>query len=176
MALFKIFEGLSKSETNRVFNLGIIRPVEEGELLFHKGDPGHEMYIILTGRISVIDDCDIGISDEKADIVVLGPGEILGEMAIFEKSHERSAHAIAAEPSQILVLSEDILENFFEKKAPRKFLANIIRVLCGRLRITTRAYVDSKYAHKTSGIALSLSENLPPNAIGALSSTFVASP
>ncbi len=69
-------------------------------------------------------------------------------MAVFDESHEHSAHAIAKEPSQVLVLSEQILTELFEKEIPKKFLINIIGMLCHRLRITNRMYMGVKYSDK----------------------------
>jgi len=110
MPVFKVFEGLSKSETSRIFDLGMICPIEDGTVLFRKGDIGHEMYVVLTGRIGIVDTSEAG-TDEIAE---LGPGELFGEMAMFEKSFERSASAIARESGQVLVLSEETLHKFIE--------------------------------------------------------------
>ncbi|MBI4832188.1 MAG: cyclic nucleotide-binding domain-containing protein [Candidatus Lindowbacteria bacterium] len=79
----------------------------------------------------------------------LGPGEIFGEMAMFEK-HTRSAHALAKEHSQVLVMSEEVLDKLLEKKIPKRFLANVIGVLCHRLRVTNNMYMRAKYGDKLS--------------------------
>jgi CRP-like cAMP-binding protein len=144
MPVFEIFRGLSKSETARIFDLGLIRPIEEGAVLFHKGDIGHEMYVLLTGRMEIFDEGESGATH----IAEFGPGELFGEMAMFESSHERSAGAVAVEHSQVLILSEEILNKFIEKKAPRRFLSNTIGVLCHRLRLTNNVYMRSIYGDK----------------------------
>ena len=134
MATFEVFEGLKKSEVARIFDQGMIRPIQEKSVLFEKDDIGNEMYIVLTGRIGIYDKSP----SEKPDIAELGPGGIFGEMAMFEKSHERSATAIAMEFSQLLVLSEEALDKFIQKKVPHRFLTNIIAILCHRLRLANR--------------------------------------
>ncbi len=146
MPVFEIFEGLSKSETAHIFNWGMIRPIEEGEVLFHKGDIGHEMYVLLTGKIGIFDEGESGTTD----IAELGPGELFGEMAIFESNHERSASARDREPSQVLILSEEKLKKFIEKKVSRRFLSNIIGVLCHRLRLTNSMYLRSIYGDEVA--------------------------
>lgn len=145
MANFDIFRDLSKSEINRVIDLGMIRSIDKGKLLFRKGDVGHEMYILLKGKIDIIDEYDT----HKKILAELGPGEIFGEMAMFEQ-HTRSAHALAKESCQIVVLSEDVLKKLLEKKVPKKFLANIIAVLCHRLRLTNSMYMRAKYGEGMS--------------------------
>lgn len=144
MATFDVFKDLKKSEINSIIDSGVVRMVEAGRLLFRKGDIGHEMFIVLTGAIAIIDEYET----KKKVLAELGPGEIFGEMAMFEK-RERSAHALAKERSQILILSEDVLIKLLEKKIPRRFLANIISILCHRLRITNNMYMRSKYGENS---------------------------
>ncbi len=140
MAVLDAFRGLSKSEIKTITEMGAIRTVEGGKLLFRKGDIGHEMYIMLTGKIQIIDEYDT----HKKVLAELGTGEIFGEMAMFE-GHARSAHALAKEHSQVLVLSEEVLIKLLEKKVPKGFLANIIAILCQRLRSTNNMYMRAKY-------------------------------
>ncbi len=144
MAAFRMFEGLSKLEINRVFGLGVVRAFDEGELIFRKGEVGHEMYVILTGKIDVVDELGTNIGV----IAELAPGELLGEIAVFGDSHTHSAHAIAQEPSQVLVLSEEILTELLEHEIPKKFLVLIIRMLCNRLRTTNSMYMRARYGDK----------------------------
>lgn len=140
MADLDVFRGLTKAETKQIIEAGVVRPVDGGRLLFRKGDIGHEMYIVLKGKINIIDEYET----HKKVLAELGPGEIFGEMAMFEKS-SRSAHALAKERSQILVLSEDMLTKFLEKKIPNRFLANVIEILCHRLRLTNNLYMRARY-------------------------------
>ncbi|MHA2371222.1 MAG: cyclic nucleotide-binding domain-containing protein [Candidatus Hodarchaeales archaeon] len=145
MPTSRMFEGLSKPEINQIFDLGVIRPIKEGELIFRKGDIGQEMYIILTGTIDIVDESK---ANALGIIAELGPGEVLGELAIFGESHEHSAHAIAREPAYVLVLSEEILNKLFEQEIPKKFVMNIIKILCHRLRVTNRMYMIAKFGEK----------------------------
>lgn len=140
MAAYDIFKDLKKSEISRIVDSGMIRTIDAGKVLFRKGDIGHEMFIVLKGKVHIIDE----MQDKKKILAELGTGEIFGEMAMFEQ-RTRSAHAVVKEPSQILVLSEDALVKLLEKKIPRKFLANVIAVLCHRLRITNNLFMRAKY-------------------------------
>jgi CRP-like cAMP-binding protein len=140
-----IFNGLKKAEIGRLLDSGLIRPIDAGKVVFRKGDVSHEMYIVLKGKVEIIDE----IEGKRKVLAELGPGEIFGEMAMFEK-RERSAHALAKEATQILVLSEEVLEKLLEKKIPRRFLANIIAVLCHRLRATNNMYMRAKYGDQAS--------------------------
>ena len=140
MADYDAFRGLSKAEIKAISDMGAIRTVEGGKLLFRKGEIGHEMYIMLTGKIQIIDEYET----HKKILAELGTGELFGEMAMFE-GHARSAHAFAKERSQVLVLSEEVLTKLLEKKVPKGFLTNIIAILCHRLRVTNNMYMRTKY-------------------------------
>jgi CRP-like cAMP-binding protein len=140
MAQTDIFQGLTKSDINRIVDSGMILPIDSGKIVFRKGDIGHEMFIILRGTVDIIDEYET----KRKIIAELGPGEIFGEMAMFEK-RTRSAHAVAKEKSQILVLSEEALDKLVGKKIPKRFLANIIAVLCHRLRVTNNMFMRAKY-------------------------------
>jgi CRP-like cAMP-binding protein len=128
MVIYRVFKGLSKSEIETVFDSGVIRSVNAKMPVFTKGEAGHEMYLILTGKVDIIDEYE-GNQDRIAE---LRPGEIFGEMAIFdifEKEQVRSAHALAVEPSQLLVLSEHNMNRLVNKKMPKQFLVNIVVIL-----------------------------------------------
>lgn len=72
-----------------------------GRLVFSRGDPGEQMFAILSGRIRLV------LSTPRGREIVLrtlGPGDILGEMALID-GEPRSADATAAEDTTCLVLS-----------------------------------------------------------------------
>ncbi|MBI4831189.1 MAG: cyclic nucleotide-binding domain-containing protein [Candidatus Lindowbacteria bacterium] len=145
MTTFHLFEGLAKPQINQVIEAGVIRPLPKGKMVFHKGERGREMFLILKGKISVVDE----LGDHQSVMAELGTGEILGEMAIFEEEHTRSAHAIVNEPSQVLVLSEETIKELYaNNKMPKRLLVNIITALCRRVRITNGMYMSAKYGIK----------------------------
>lgn len=57
-----------------------------GETIFAKGDPGTRMFVITAGTVV--------IEDDGQEIATLGPGELIGELALIDAS-PRSASAIA---------------------------------------------------------------------------------
>jgi CRP/FNR family transcriptional regulator, cyclic AMP receptor protein len=59
---------------------------EDGEILFHAGEPADSLYLILEGT------CEILAPTPEGDVVVgtLGPNELVGELAVFTNAH-RSA-------------------------------------------------------------------------------------
>lgn len=87
-------EGIMKSNT-----LGKV--YQDGEVIFRKGDLGDSMFVIQEGMVEVVEELD----GEEVCLAVKGPGEVIGEMAIFEHQ-ARSATVRAFGQTRILTVDE----------------------------------------------------------------------
>lgn len=97
-----------------------VRPQEE---FIRKGEIGRCMYIIREGRVA--------IHDDQRRFAELGPGEVVGEMAVLDPQ-PRSASATAIEETVLLRLDKDPFDSVM---ADHPTLAQgVIGVLCRRLR------------------------------------------
>jgi CRP/FNR family transcriptional regulator, cyclic AMP receptor protein len=74
-----------------------------GEVIFHQGDPGDALYIILSGRVKISSPNETGV---EAILATLRPGEFFGSLALLDGS-PRSASATAVEASETLILPRD---------------------------------------------------------------------
>ncbi len=88
-----------------------------------QGEVGDCMYLIREGRIA--------IHDETRRFAELGPGEVVGEMAILDPE-PRSASATALEDTVLLKIDKESFDSAMEDY-PR-IARSVIRVLCRRLR------------------------------------------
>src|SRR5215831_1279287 len=70
-----------------------------GETLFRRGDPGDAAYIVISGRLRVVDD-----SAPDRTLSEIGAGETLGEMALLS-GERRSATVFAVRDSLLARLS-----------------------------------------------------------------------
>jgi AAA family ATP:ADP antiporter len=103
------------------------REVAAGEAIFHKGDLGDSLYIIITGKLRV-DDGDHLLN-------YLGDSDVFGEMALLD-TEPRIASVTAVEPTHVLRLDQ---APFYELIVDRPEIAiGLIRVLTGRLRARVR--------------------------------------
>ncbi len=100
-----------------------LRRLEAGEPLFFEHRAGNEMYAIVSGRIDVL---TYGKVLEQ-----VGPGGIVGEMALIDDG-PRSAAALAAEPSEVLVISRDLFLTLVREDPA--FALYVMSVLAGRVR------------------------------------------
>src|SRR6266545_5402743 len=73
------------------------RTFERGEVVFHEGDPGDSLHLIVKGRFAVRITTPLG---ERALIAINGPGGAFGELALVSSEAVRSATVAALEPAE----------------------------------------------------------------------------
>lgn len=77
------------------------------EILFHEGDPGDTLHLIDSGRVAVRITTPLG---DVATLAVLGPGDVMGELALVGGGGRRSATAMTLEKTETLALHRDEFE------------------------------------------------------------------
>jgi CRP/FNR family transcriptional regulator len=123
-----IFSSLNEDELAELAKLAIERSFVPDEFIFWDGDAPEWFYIIADGRVKVVKHSSLG---KEFIIAFFGPGEIFGEVAVFEnKPYPASAQAVA-ETKVLGIKRKDFLS--FLAQRPGVAL-RIISVLGGRLR------------------------------------------
>src|SRR5690242_19587549 len=75
--------------------------------LFHEGDSGHSLYLILSGSVNIQTTSPTG---ETVYLAQRGPGEPVGEMALID-GKPRMADAVTTAPTEMLMLDrEDFIQ------------------------------------------------------------------
>lgn len=126
-----IFQDLRRSQIKRIILLGSIRQAAQDEEILCQGDEGHDMYMVLSGKLEVF------LNEEGGPntISLLEPGGIVGEMALYGE-HIRSANVRALEEARLLRIDEKSLMRV-KKSEPRiaaQLFFNISALLTERLR------------------------------------------
>jgi CRP/FNR family transcriptional regulator len=123
-----VFSGLSGVELAGLARLAGVRCLEEGEYAFWEGDAPDYFYILVSGRIKVLKHSSQG---KEVIIAFFGPGEMFGEVAVFEgKAYPATSQA--AVDSQVAAIRRDDLLSFLT--AHPQVVLRIINILGGRLR------------------------------------------
>lgn len=78
------------------------RQIAAGAFLFHQGEAGVECFVILAGQLEVI----TFVQGDELRLDVYHPGQIIGEMALLDRS-PRSASVRALADSELVVLDEE---------------------------------------------------------------------
>lgn len=127
MALFRY---LNYRELVAVSGIADYRSVPSGQVLFREGDEGDELFLLLSGRVSII--------KAKTVIVTLEAGDHFGEMALLDQP-KRSAHAVVEREAAFLVIRRTDFYTLMKRNSVLavKLLWNILLTLSANLRSTS---------------------------------------
>jgi serine/threonine protein phosphatase PrpC len=124
------FKDLDMKEIIRVVNMTEVRGYQPGDLMIAEGQPGEEMFIILTGKVK--------LHKGDAFIANMGPGHFVGELSLID-SQPRSASVTAEDASRALVLRRQDFTRLVKSESAlaSRLLWNVLQVVTERLRKTT---------------------------------------
>jgi len=123
---------LSDLDIEWMINNGNKVDLEAGDRLICKGEAIENLYIILSGQLSITD------GESKENIAFIGAGEIVGEMSFLE-SRLPSVSVIATESTSVYRISKELMNNRLANNLEFKanFYYSISLFLSNRLRKTT---------------------------------------
>ncbi len=129
-----LFQGLTHSQLQKIASIATEKSFAAGASVFREGDPGHEMYIIVEGRVR-ISKMVPGVGEEA--LAILEKGQYFGEMALIEEG-PRSADAIAHVSCRLYEIQRERLDQlmFTDKELAYVLLWTFVRTLSERLRET----------------------------------------
>jgi CRP-like cAMP-binding protein len=104
--------------------------LDAGQVLFAEGDAPTAMFVVKSGTLRI----------QSGGVVYedVGPGGIVGEMALVEKHHARSATVFALADCQLVAVDEARFAALVVE-AP-SFATTVMQVLSRRLRVMDRRY------------------------------------
>ena len=98
-----LFGGLDEDGLEGLIRGMRVRKFRRGETVFHVGDPGDALFIVMSGSIKITLPADSG---DEAILATLRPGDFFGELALLDGA-PRSATAIAIEPTETYILPRE---------------------------------------------------------------------
>jgi len=148
----QLFSGLDEESLRLLAGRCRRRKFGAGEALFHEGDFGQTLYIVLSGSVIIQ---RVTKDMEVVHIAQRNPGEHFGELALFDEM-PRSADAETGSACELLLLERRDLMQFLE--AHPNVAWNIIRALSARLRESSEQAVRSKALDVLGRLAAYLSD------------------
>jgi CRP/FNR family transcriptional regulator len=129
LATIPLFNDLPLKTLKRLERITRTRDFMAGEVIFHEGDEGVGMYVIVEGEVKV--------TRGEAQLATLGPGDFFGEMALLDH-FRRSATITASKQTTCLSVSRwDLISELRENPdlaiAMLQHLSRRIRELDQRL-------------------------------------------
>lgn len=94
---FSIFQNLSGDDLRTFVTFLKLKKYSTGEIVIKKGDPGTNLYIMVSGKVEVLD-------EEGVSLAFLGAEEVFGEMSLLS-GEPVGATIKVVKPSMVLCLS-----------------------------------------------------------------------
>ena len=139
LAKLPLFARLAPRELEALAAVTRTRALAAREELFHKGDPGNQVYGVVAGTLKVVT-----TSEEGDDVVfdLMDAGDVFGEVAVFCEA-QRTATVVAINECKLLVIDRrDLLA--FLRSHPDAALA-LMAVLARRVRDLSELVEDTLF-------------------------------
>jgi diguanylate cyclase (GGDEF)-like protein len=128
LASVDLFRSLNANQLDKLLAKSTQRAYPPGHAIIRQGEPGHSIYVVLSGRVRVVE----ALPDNPAEMFLgeLGQGEVFGELGIL-RERPRSATVIPLERTVCLVVPENDFMDALHT-SPEMALG-LVRILAGRL-------------------------------------------
>jgi CRP/FNR family transcriptional regulator, cyclic AMP receptor protein len=121
-----------------------------GHVIFHEGDPGHGMYIILSGKVKI----GRYSPDGRENLLsILGPSDMFGELSIFDPG-PRTSNATAVTAVRAVATDRDTLRAWTAERPA--VTEQLLAVLARRLRQTSSDITDHMFTDVAGRVAKQL--------------------
>ena len=121
-----LFKGISKKLLRKLLIDLIEKKYAEGDIIFHEGEVGKAVYVVLEGSVKIIKESN----PENKTLHVLGPGSHFGELALIGNT-SRFASAVAEKDSLLLIMYKSYFDDLIRRNnaISTKILLNLAEIL-----------------------------------------------
>jgi CRP/FNR family transcriptional regulator len=165
-----VFSTLEHDDLERISRLAVPRAFEPGQVVFREGDASDTCYIVRSGSARAVREHADG---RTITLATFGPGDIFGELAMFE-DELRSATVEAVQPTEVVaVLGPDMRRLMVEHP---EISIRLVVALGRRLRETNDRLAKQSFQTVQSRVAVVLSDLVAQAVVaGALPSEVLVS-
>ncbi len=150
MARSPLFHGIGDDELTRIAQTMTRRRFRRDEVIFHEGDPGDSLHVVVEGRVKITRESTEG---EEAIVVILTAGDSFGELVLLDGA-PRSATATAMEPSETMTMSRTTFVGLVEGGSP--FRTQLLTGIARRIRRLTDQLAEVHFLDLAGRLALQL--------------------
>lgn len=126
--LVPIFSTLTFDEMMEVASITISRRYKKGEMVYLQGEREKKLYVIHKGSVKI---SRISSSGKEQVIRILGPGEFMGELSLFN-DEPNTNNAEAIDDATVCIIDGDKLKNLMAKYPTIAF--KVLEELSSRLK------------------------------------------
>lgn len=131
-----LFQGVKPEDAQALAAQFEYLDVHRGQVIFHEGEPGDSLYIVLAGKIKL----GRKSADGRENLVaVMGPSDQFGELSLFDPG-PRTATAQAVTDVRLARMPKQALRSWIANRP--EISEQLLRVLARRLRRTQNVLAD----------------------------------
>jgi CRP/FNR family transcriptional regulator, cyclic AMP receptor protein len=123
-----LFEHVRAEDLERIARVARGRSYPKNSVIVFEDDPGDALYVVIAGQVKVV---LVGEDGKEVILSTLEKNDFFGEMSLID-DEPRSAHVIAMEDSELLVLRREDFQNQLEESP--QIAIGLVRALTKRLR------------------------------------------
>lgn len=150
MARSPLFHGIDEDELTRIALTMTRRRYRRDEVIFHEGDPGDSLHVVVEGQVKITRESAEG---GEAIVALLSPGESFGELVLLDGA-PRSATATAMEATETMVMPRSTFLELVEGGSP--FRSRLLTGLAARVRRLTNQLAEVHFLDLAGRLALQL--------------------
>jgi len=121
-----------------------------GEVLFHEGESGDQLFVIRTGKIKL----GRRSGDGRENLLsVQGPGEMFGELSLFDPGPRTATATVVADATLLELAHTDLIAWL---QAHPTVAVHLLKALAHRLRRTNEALADLVFSDVPGRVAKAL--------------------
>lgn len=137
---WRLLADVPPEDVRELLTIARRRTFSRGEVVFHRGDPGDSLQLIVNGRFAVRITTPLG---DTALIAVHGPGDAFGELALVSDAAVRSATVSALEAAE----TRSVYRDDFARLQRRYPAVNsiLVHLLAEQLRRANERIVEAHY-------------------------------
>lgn len=128
------------------------RRLARGDVLFSEGDEPTELFVVLSGRLAMV---NRSIDGRESVVALMETGDLFGEMPLFD-GQNRSTDGRALEASEVISIPYVPLRQLYADQPGQ--LWRVVELLANRLRVMDGVLADSVFLDVTGRTAKRLLE------------------
>ncbi len=147
-----LFRDLDEEALLELSSASRIRQLQRGDVLFTEDDEPHELYVVLSGRLAMV---NRSIDGRESVVALMEVDDLFGEMPLFD-GLPRSTDARALEISDVIAVPYDPVRELYNRRP--QLLWRAVELLANRLRVVDGVLADSVFLDVTGRTAKRLLE------------------
>ena len=147
-----VFAALAEEDLARVAEVAVPRRFAGGEVVFREGDESSTCYIVRSGHVRAVREHTDGRS---ITLATFGPGDIFGELAMFDDERRTATIETIDETEAIAILSGDMRRLLRDHS---EIAVKLLSTLVQRLRQTNERLTAQSFQTVQSRVATVLAQ------------------